>query len=88
MAVKSPLRTDLTYTYTYLYIVRRDRKGSRSRIKWEGDSLKQIRTWPEDVRSNLGLELHRLENYEAPLDAQAVGKGVSELRDQDKDSSF
>ena len=63
-------------------------KGSRSRIKWEGDSLKQIRTWPEDVRSNLGLELHRLENYEAPLDAKAVGKGVSELRDQDGDSSF
>jgi phage-related protein len=63
-------------------------KGSRSRIKWEGDSLKEIRSWPEDVRSNLGLELHRLENYEVPLDSKALGKGVSELRDQDKDSWY
>ena len=63
-------------------------KGSRSRIRWEGDSLSQIRSWPEDVRSNLGLELHRLENREAPLDAKVIGKGVSELRDHDGDSWY
>lgn len=59
--------------------------GSESRIKWEGDSNKEIRTWPKDVRQNMGGELHRLENREAPLDSKPMGqsaRGISELRDE------
>lgn len=62
--------------------------GSRSRIKWEGDSNQEIRTWPGEVRENIGLELHRLDNREQPLDSRSMGKslpGVWELRDQDRD---
>lgn len=63
-------------------------KGSKSRIKWEGDSQKEIRSWPKEVREDIGLELHRLDNHEAPLDSKPMGKvlpGVSELRERDKD---
>jgi phage-related protein len=64
------------------------RPGSKSRIKWEGDSQKEIRTWPEEARENIGGDLERLEHYEEPLDSKGMGKvlpGVRELRDQDKD---
>lgn len=63
-------------------------KGSKSRIKWEGDSNEVIRQWPEDVRQNFGGELQRLDNREEPLDGKPMGKslpGVNELRDEDKD---
>jgi phage-related protein len=63
-------------------------KGSESRIKWEGDSNKVIRTWDKAVRENIGADLDRLEKREQPLDSKPMGKvlpGVSELRDEDKD---
>ena len=61
-------------------------RGSKSRIKWEGNSQEEIRSWPKDVRANIGLELHRLDNHEEPLDSKSMGKsmpGVHEIRDQD-----
>jgi len=63
-------------------------KGSKSRIRWEGDSQAEIQLWPKDVKADIGLELHRLDNREEPLDSVSMGKvlpGVSELRDRDKD---
>lgn len=57
--------------------------GSKTRIKWEGDSRKTIRDWPDDVRQDVGLELHRLDNFEDALDSKPMGKsapGISELR--------
>ncbi len=63
-------------------------RGSKSRIKWEGDSNAIIRSWPVDVRQDFGLELTRLENNEEPLDSKPMGKtlpGVSELRGEDRD---
>jgi phage-related protein len=60
-------------------------EGSKSRIKWEGDSQAEIRSWPKSVREDIGLELNRLDNHEAPLDSRPLGKGIHELRDEDKD---
>lgn len=60
-------------------------EGSKTRIKWEGDSQKKIRSWPKEVRQNFGLELHRLDNFEATLDSKPMGKsapGISELRNE------
>jgi phage-related protein len=57
-------------------------KGSQTRIKWEGDSNEEIRSWPDDVRSDLGLELHRLDNHEEPLDSKPMGDSLHELRDE------
>jgi phage-related protein len=49
-------------------------EGSKSRIKWEGDSLEEIKSWAKEARANLGLELHRLDNYEKALDSKPLGK--------------
>ena len=62
--------------------------NSQSRIKWEGDSRDEIRSWPPSARENIGGDLRRLQDYEEPLDSKSMGKslpGVHELRDQDKD---
>jgi phage-related protein len=59
--------------------------GSKTRIKWEGDSQKTIRDWPNDVRQDVGLELHRLDNFEEALDRKPMGKsapGINELRNE------
>jgi phage-related protein len=60
-------------------------EDSKSRIKWEGDSLEEIRSWPADVKQDIGGDLRRLEDREQPLDSKPMGKvlpGVSELRDE------
>ncbi len=59
----------------------------KSRIKWEGDSLKEIRSWPDEVKQDIGGDLRRLEDREKPLDSKPMGKsapGISELRDEHK----
>jgi len=61
--------------------------GSKSRIKWEGNSQKEIRSWPKEVKENFGGELERLEHHEEPLDSKWLGKGlpgVQELREEFK----
>jgi phage-related protein len=65
--------------------------GSRTRIRWEGDSLQVIRGFPATVRANLGNDLQRLDLGETPLDCGSMGKvlpGVYELRDRDAESWY
>src|SRR5271154_775312 len=60
-------------------------EGSKTRIKWEGDSNRTIREWPEDARRNIGADLQRLDEDKDPLDAKPLGSsapGISELRDE------
>ena len=78
-------RTVLDSLYKNLYNWTVTSEGSKSRIKWEGDSQAEIKTWPKDIRADIGLELDRLDNHEEPLDSKPLGKGISELRDEDKD---
>lgn len=66
-------------------------KGSRSRIRWEGDSAKVIRSWPKAVREDLGLNLHRLDNREPALHDKAMGKsmpGIRELSEEDLSGGY
>lgn len=62
--------------------------GSKSRIKWEGDSNKEIRSWPADIRQDYGGELQRLEEGKKPLHSKSMGDvlpGVREILNEDKD---
>lgn len=66
-------------------------EGSKSRIRWEGDSQDEIKSWPKDIRADLGLDLHRLDNREEPLDSKPMGKslpGVHELRAEGQDGWY
>jgi phage-related protein len=56
-------------------------------VVFEGDSLRVIRSFPEEVREDLGADLRRLQNGERPLDSGSMAPalpGVFELRDQDR----
>jgi phage-related protein len=58
------------------------KEDSKSRIKWEGDSPEEIRSWPADVRQDIGGDLRRLEDQEQPLDSKSMGQvlpGVHEI---------
>jgi phage-related protein len=62
----------------------RDHEQPETRIRWEGDSNKKIRSWPDPVKENIGGDLERLEHGEDPLDSKPMSglRGVSELRDE------
>ena len=60
-------------------------------IAWEGDSREVIRGFPEEVRSELGIDLQLLQWGEQPSSyrpMQSVGQGVYELRQQDERSWY
>jgi phage-related protein len=57
----------------------------KSRVRWQGNSLEVLRSFPDAVKQNIGGDLSRLESGESPLDSKPIGgvlPGVSELRDQ------
>lgn len=54
-------------------------------VIWQSDSLKKIRSFPEQVKHDLGVELMRVQSGLAPLDSkpmQTIGRGVREIRVQ------
>src|SRR6202035_221293 len=85
LAAKTLVKIGLDILYKNLYKISMAKEDSKSRIKWEGDSLKEIRTWPDDVKQDIGGDLRRLEEHEQPSDGKPMGKsapGISELRDE------
>ena len=65
--------------------------GSKSRIRWEADTNKTIKKWPEEVRSNIGGDLDRLDNDQEPLDAKPTQPqipGANELRDRHENNLY
>jgi|SRR5271166_3014912 len=57
-------------------------------VKFLGDSNNIIRSFPDDVREDLGGDLRRLQNGEHALDSGSMAPslpGVFELRADDKD---
>lgn len=55
-------------------------------VVWEGDSLEVIRSFPDGVRQDLGVELRRLQTGLLPIHFRpmpSIGKGVYELKEQD-----
>jgi phage-related protein len=62
--------------------------GSKTRIRWLGDSQNVIRGFSIEARQNLGNDLQRLDEGEEPLDFAPMGAvlpGVFELRDRDSE---
>lgn len=55
-------------------------------IIWLGQTLKEIRTYPEDVRKEIGYNLDRVQRGLEPCDCKSligVGQGVKEIRIHD-----
>jgi phage-related protein len=67
--------------------VTRKHEEPESRVRWEGDTQRIARTWPDDVRADIGGDIERLEHYDTPLDYEPIKgvkalQGVNELRDE------
>lgn len=55
----------------------------RKPIRWLGDSLNQVREFPEEARHAAGTELRHVQQGERPADWKpmaTVGAGVNEIR--------
>lgn len=55
-------------------------------VAWEGDSREVVRTFPDDIKEELGLDIWRMQTGEKPLHARpmkSIGSGVFELRQMD-----
>ena len=55
----------------------------RKPIRWLGDSLSQVRTFPAEARVAIGTELRHVQEGEMPADWKpfpSVGSGVNEVR--------
>lgn len=66
-------------------------KRDEAPIAWEGDSKEVIRGFPEEIRSELGIDLQLLQWGEQPSSyrpMQSIGAGVFELRQQDERSWY
>ena len=62
--------------------------GSPPDVVFEGDSRAVIKSFPDDIREDLGADLWRVQNGDKPLDSGSMApalSGVFELRDEDKD---
>jgi phage-related protein len=61
-------------------------QNQSAKISWEGDSLQVIRSFPEDVRKDLGAALRKIQLGQIPMNIrpmQSIGKGVFEIKEQD-----
>lgn len=60
-------------------------------IRFLGDSLKILREWPADVRSDAGYQLRKVQLGEQPNDFKpilSIGKGVEEIRVWDDSGTY
>jgi phage-related protein len=60
-------------------------------VRFLGDSLKNLRTFPKDARQNAGRQLDRVQKGKEPDDFKSmseIGKGVEEIRILDESGIF
>jgi len=60
-------------------------------LVWEGDSRKVLKSFPKDIRSEIGLDLRRVQDGEIPYDSRpmrSIGQGVFELRQRDENGWY
>lgn len=60
-------------------------------VHFLGDSLQQLREFPEDVRRDAGYQLELVQRGEQPDDFKpmpSVGRGVEELRVKDESGAY
>ena len=65
--------------------------GQTKPLRFLGNSLQQIRDFPEDARKEAGVELHKIQQGLEPNDWKpmtSVGPGVREIRIRDEGGAF
>lgn len=60
-------------------------------VRFLGDSLRQLREFPESARHDAGYQLDKLQHGEQPDDFKSmstIGKGVEEIRISDESGAY
>ena len=60
-------------------------------VRFLGDSLQQIKSFPVSVRKEAGVELHKVQQGIEPNDWKpmtSIGSGVREIRTRDESGAF
>ena len=60
-------------------------------VRFLGDSLRQLREFPESARHDAGYQLDKLQHGEQPDDFKpmsTIGKGVEEIRISDESGAY
>jgi phage-related protein len=60
-------------------------------VRFQGDSLKCIRDFPEDAKQDAGFQLDKVQRGELPDDFKpmpSIGKGVEEIKIWDESGTF
>ncbi|MBV9114148.1 MAG: type II toxin-antitoxin system RelE/ParE family toxin [Hyphomicrobiales bacterium] len=60
-------------------------------IRFQGDSLKELRDFPADARRDAGYQLHRVQHGHQPDDFKpmpSIGRGVEEIRVWDDHGTY
>ena len=60
-------------------------------IRFLGDSLRRLRTFPEEARHDAGYQLEKVQRGDVPDDFKpmpAIGKGVEEIRVWDESGAY
>lgn len=60
-------------------------------IRFVGDALAELRTFPQAARHDAGYQLHRVQTGEQPADFKpmpTIGRGVEELRVRDASGAY
>lgn len=68
-----------------------DESAPSADVVWLGDSLRVLRSFPKEVRKDLGVGLGQVQRGQIPEGARpmrTVGKGVYELREQDESTWY
>jgi phage-related protein len=61
------------------------------RVEFAGNSLAALRDFPEAIRKEIGVQLHKLQLGLSPTDWRpmpAIGSGVREIRVRDSEGAF
>jgi len=67
------------------------KQANRKEVIWEGDSLKIIQTFPNDIQYCLGVEIGLLQDGRMATDAKpfkTVGPGCFEIRARDESGAY
>lgn len=60
-------------------------------VTFLGDSLKRLRSFPDDAKNDAGYQLDKVQNGEEPDDFKpmpGIGKGVEEIRVWDESGTY
>jgi len=68
-----------------------EKQQQSAEVIWEGDSKEVLKSFPKEVRAELGKDIRRVQDGKLPYDSKpmkSIGQGVFELRQRDENGWY